>query len=1093
MGLLGEAFTVLAIVEAVDKASQIYEKIDASVNKFASTMDRAAGVADTAGKAIDEGLLQTASGADAVALADARLNAASAQREIAAKAQADAELALIDAQAKAVAAADGDAAAQDQLVAASERLSKAQADAATATKAFGDAQKVQSDTMLASAAAADASAGGLSKGETAAKDAGKAAEDSGGKWESFAAGAGKASLALGIVGGISVKMAGDFQSLTAHLVTDAGESQANLAKVQQGILGIATSTGTSTTELVNGMYHIESAGYHGAAGLTMLQTAAQGAKVGGADLDTVSRALVGSMNAYGASASESTAYMNQLIATVGAGDMRMQDLASAMSSVTATAAAAHIPFSQLGGAIATMTAQGMTANQATQDLNHTIGALSNPNNVQIKEMQAMGINSNKLSQDLSKNGLTGVFAELTAAVAKHTQGGQVLISTFQASQQAASDANVMIKAMPPNLATLAKEYLNGSITAGDWSKAMKGVPTNLHAMMGQFATTANKTHMFNDMLAKGSPAAQTYNAAMSKMMGGTVGLNTALMLTGTHTQSFNDNVNTVAKAAKKGGTEVDNWSVIQGTFNQKLDVLKSSAQVAGIALGTALLPMVTKIITAVVDVVKPIAQWVNAHQKLVGIVMGSLAGFLVLVTTINMVAKVARSVKGAFDAVHIGWTAVTKLKGPLTSAFNAASDGLSAVGSGLSSAASAAGNFASSMGSAIASGASSAWESVTGKLASMGTALKGAAVAAWEWVSASAASAASAARSALAWTAEKVALVATTVAEKAAAVAQWLLNVAMDANPVMLIIMAIVALVAVFVVLWTKCAWFRDFWIGLWDDIVKIAVGVWHAIDSFFRTIITAIVGFVEGHWRLLISIIGGPLGLIVALVTKYWSDIKRFFMDGVHAVEAYLGWFNSLPGKFLGWLEDAAKAVGRGIGDVINWFKGLPGQILNLLADAGNWLISIGEDVINGLIKGITNMAGQALNAVKNIGSSIVGAAKSFFGIGSPSKLMADEIGRYLPQGIALGITTNADSVHKAIAGVSSLAIGGLRSSLNVSGLTAAPAGSTANQGGGQLYIDLRGSQVMSNQDMDLLVNKIGRSIATRVLPAGGVRVNLK
>jgi len=1069
MGLLGEAFTVLAIVEAVDKASQIYAKIDGSVNKFTTTMERAAGITDTAGKKIDEGLLKTASGADAVSLATARVEGAQSRLVAATDAQANAERSLLDAQTKAAAAADDDAIAQSRLATAAETLVKAQEDAAKATKALGDAQKVQSDTMAAQAAADAAAADGAKKSGKAAKDAGQDAEDSGGKWGSFAAGAGKASIALGLVAGVAVKMAGDFQSSTAHLVTDAGETQANLTKVQQGILNIATATGTSTSDLVNGMYHIESAGYHGAAGLTMLQTAAEGAKVGNANLDTVSRALVGSMNAYGAGANQSTAYMNQLIATVGSGDLRMEDLASAMSSVTASAAAAHIPFAQLGGAIATMTAQGMTANQATQDLNHTIGALSNPNNVQIKEMQAMGIQSNQISKDLGKQGLTGTFAELTNAVLQHVKGGDVLISTFNASQQAAADANIEIKAMPPNLAKMAEGYLNGSVTASQWTADMKNVPGNLHTMMSQFATTAGKTHQFNDALAKGGPAAQTYNAAMSKLMGGTVGLNTALMLTGSHTVAFNQNVGTVADAAKKGGTQVANWSVIQGTFNQKLDVLKSSAQVAGIALGTALLPMVQKIVGVVVDVAKPIAEWINSHQKLTAIVMGSIAGFLLLVTAINMITKVAKGVKSAFDAVNTTVHAVGKMFGFFSDeAATAATSADAAAVSTDTLAASADGAAVSEEGAAVATDAAN-------------TSLLGTVIAAG--------------RAVIVWTAQKIAMVAGTVATWAATAATWALGVAIDfaTGPIGLIIIGIVALVAVFVFLWEKFSWFRDYWIIQWDIIKDTAIAVWNAIKDFFTKIIPEILDWITGHWRLIISIIGGPLGLVIALVTKYWSDIKKWFMDGVNAVLNTVMWFAKLPGMFANWLAGVATAVGNGINTVVTWFKNLPGTILGLLADAGSWLINVGKEVISGLWNGISNAAGGLLDKVKGLANDVTGAFKSVWNVLSPSRVMADEVGKYIPLGIAVGITENTGAIDEAVRRAGNVAVTGLHSSLNVSGLTANPAGAGGAGGGGQLYIDLRGSQVMSNNDMDMLVNKIGRAIATRVLPAGGVRINLQ
>ena len=96
--------------------------------------------------------------------------------------------------------------------------------------------------------------------------------------------------------------------------------------------------------------------------------------------------------------------MNQLIATVGRGDMRMQDLASSLSAVTPVAAAAHISFAQVGGAIATMTAQGMSARQATPGPGAHDPVPDSPDQRPATEMQALGLNANTVSKNLGTHG-----------------------------------------------------------------------------------------------------------------------------------------------------------------------------------------------------------------------------------------------------------------------------------------------------------------------------------------------------------------------------------------------------------------------------------------------------------------------------------------------------------------------------------------------------------------------------------------------------------------------------------------------------------------------------------------------------------------
>jgi TP901 family phage tail tape measure protein len=639
-----ESFTVLAILEARDAASEIFAKVDESLEKFAGTAESAADAAQAAGAAIDESLLQTASGADALDLASARVAGAQAAAGQAAQQQAAWEKELINAQAAAADGANADALAQDRLVEAEQRLTAATKENAVAQKNLASAQKLQSDTATAAAAKTDVAAESTTK-------AGDAAGDSAVGLSALSRTAGIVALGMGIAGAVMVKAAGDFQDSTTHLVTDAGESAKNLSMVQAGILQVSTATGTSAADITDAMYHIESGGMHGAAGLQLLKVAAEGAKVGGADLDTVSKTLVGTLNAYGIAASGGASMMNQLIATVGAGDMRMQDLASSLSAVTPLAAAAGISFSQVGGAIATMTSQGMSAQQATQDLANTIRSLSNPNSVAVNEMAQLGLSSNQVASSLGKKGLTGTIAELTQAItSKMGPAGQVILNAFNQSKAAGADATTMFGNLGGAAQNLAKQYESGSIGIKAYkasAQALGGVQGNL-AM--EFLSTYDKSKSFNSLLTSGAPGVQTYTAALAKMMGGSTGLNTALMLSGNHLATFEKNTETVAAAAKKGGENVSNWATIQSTFNFKMESAKTAIENTGIAIGTALLPAATTLLKAITSILEPLAEWTAKHKTLTEILFGGVLALATLVVGLALAAKafslVGQSIEG---------------------------------------------------------------------------------------------------------------------------------------------------------------------------------------------------------------------------------------------------------------------------------------------------------------------------------------------------------------------------------------------------------------------------------------------------------------
>ena len=316
------------------------------------------------------------------------------------------------------------------------------------------------------------------------------------------------------------------------------------------------------------------------------------------------------MNAYGVPKGQSTSQaamsaMNEIITMVGQGKMTMAGAVGALPAVLPVASAAHISFPQVAGALATMTSMGMSPDWAAQNLRHTIGSLQNPNTVQTGEMQQLGLNPVSIAKNLGTTGLTGTLQEIQATVMKSMgPSGLVMMKTFNQSASAAQDATTMMKAMPPAIKSVAQGYLDGSVSAKQFQQEVfsGSESASQKNLLSQFATTANAAHGFNALLKSGQPDAQVYSAAMSKILGGTVGLQTALMLTGQHMSTFKANTDAVAQSASHAGDNVKGWGAVTQTLGFQLGSFEKTTQAVATEAGQIALPAVTGLMHGLSDV-----------------------------------------------------------------------------------------------------------------------------------------------------------------------------------------------------------------------------------------------------------------------------------------------------------------------------------------------------------------------------------------------------------------------------------------------------------------------------------------------------------
>lgn len=167
---------------------------------------------------------------------------------------------------------------------------------------------------------------------------------------------------------------------------------------------------------------------------------------------------------------------------------------------------------------------------------------------------------------------------------------------------------------------------------------------------------------------------------------------------------------------------------------------------------------------------------------------------------------------------------------------------------------------------------------------------------------------------------------------------------------------------------------------------------------------------------------------------------------------------------------------LGEGIIKAIPTLLGMLPQVFQGIINAFksvDWM-TLGKDIISGLIRGLSGMASELWNAIKRVVGSALDKAKEFLGIGSPSKVFADEVGRWIPAGVALGIDQNAAPLNNAVTTMSGAA-------LTQFDRAVAPGATYAPAGGRSFSLDYdRLSAIMASRPVEIIgdTNKIFRVV---------------
>lgn len=302
------------------------------------------------------------------------------------------------------------------------------------------------------------------------------------------------------------------------------------------------------------------------------------------------------------------------------------------------------------------------------------------------------------------------------------------------------------------------------------------------------------------------------------------------------------------------------------------------------------------------------------------------------------------------------------------------------------------------------------------------------------------------------------------------------LNATILANPIALVIAAIIAAAILIYTYWEPI---KEFFIQLWDGIkisglalweslkaawnttVAWLMGIWTPIEQFFtnlwskisnifqsafgviKTIVSTwleiikslfaayfltLVYLVTGQWDKIREVWAAAITKIIGLIQSMWQDImSRWNGFSQKVLQMAVKFVSNLLTKWAELKSKIATRTAEIITSVVSFFAQLPSKVTSKLAQLATSITKkftsikgqmrkMGADMILGLISGVTSMAKRLVSKVVDTVSGAVNKAKNFLGIKSPSRLMRDLIGKNMMLGWEVGIERESDAPRQAM-----------------------------------------------------------------------------
>lgn len=824
--------------------------------------------------------------------------------------------------------------------------------------------------------------------------------------------AGAATTAMGIK---SVKSFGDFQQSLNQAAVIAGGTSKDIS----GLADVANRMGAelplSAQDAAAAMVAMARDGASIGTIKKEFPAIAQASTAAGADLQTTASVVQQAMNIWGKSLKSPQQAAGILVQVANQSNASIESMQQALADIGPTASAAGYSMQDTANAIGLLTNTGMSAAQASQNLNHAIVLMQSPTKKSQGYMDELGLSFRDAEGNMKP--IPQIASELNSAfdrAAKSTKGfgkeqqdaalkamfgqdGMRVMRTLMKSVADETDNtttswNASSKAISKFAGTTGTATKNLSSQANEMQK---NLGSKIEQLGGNWESLSNKAMEakggFNssllDMMNSTLEWASSSDGSIAKVTRGFIGLSPVIGPATTALGGFITNAGKImgvtggiVSGLGNAGKVIRVFAMAGGDISkvtQALTVLSKESKIAKIALNG--LKAGSSVFSFLVTATSKVGQ---AFSALTSIMMAN--PFIAIAAVIAVVV-----------AALVLFFTKTKLGQQLWQSFT---QFLSSAWQGLVSIAQSVWSTIASAFTTVVGVIKGVWSGITGFFSALWQGIVSIATTVWNVIQ-------TVIQTAMTVISTVIQTVMTVIQTIWSAIWNVIVTVAQAIwNVIVTVISTAINVIAGIIRAITQAI--QGNWSAVWNTIKGIAQTVWNAIKSVVTSVINAIKSVITSVMNAIRSVMTSVWNGIKSVTSSVWSGIRSVVTSVINGIRSTVSSImNSIKSVFSSGWNTVKSVTSSGIHGAANVVRSVAGG-----------MASAGSNFVMGFVRGITGAIGSAVQAAANMAKRALRAAKSALGIHSPSRVMRDEVGYYVTEGMAVGILGNIRSVSQAM-----------------------------------------------------------------------------